>query len=104
MTYAEVLPTLIEENLVQTMAPSSVPATFPWWDKVDRFSLFHQGTPGHNIEHCLVLKAEVQKLIWNNILSFDLNLNVQVYPLPNHGTASVNTVLECSGKFIVYNI
>jgi hypothetical protein len=104
MTYAEVLPALIEKNLVQTMAPPPVPATFEWWDKAGRFCSFYQGTPGHNIEHCLVLKAEVQKLIWNHILSFDLNPNVQVNPLPNQGMTSVNMVLESPGKFIVFDI
>ncbi|KAK2403270.1 hypothetical protein QL285_052725 [Trifolium repens] len=76
MSYAELLPTLIERNLVQTRAPPPVPAKLPWWYKPDLFCVFHQGAPGHDVERCLVLKSEVQKLIKDNILSFkDQNSN-----------------------------
>jgi hypothetical protein len=76
MTYEELLPALIEKNLVQTRAPPSVPAKLPWWYKADRSCAFHQGAPGHDTEHCYVLKSEVQKLIKDNILSFkDQNPN-----------------------------
>jgi hypothetical protein len=76
MTYAELLPTLIEKNLVQTRAPPLVPAKLPWWYKPDLSCVFHQGAPGHDVERCLVLKSEVQKLIKDNILSFkDQNPN-----------------------------
>ncbi|KAK2436742.1 hypothetical protein QL285_021714 [Trifolium repens] len=70
MTYAELLPTLIEKNLVQTRAPPPVPEKLPWWYKPDLSCVFHQGAPGHDVERCLVLKSEVQRLIKDNILSF----------------------------------
>jgi hypothetical protein len=105
MTYAELLPALIEKKLVHTKAPPPVPVTLPWRYKTERTCAFHQGAPGHDIEHWFVLKAKVQRLIRNNILSFkDLNPNVQANPLPNHGTVSVNMVLGCSGKFHVFDI
>jgi hypothetical protein len=76
MSYAELLPTLIEKNLVQTRAPPKVPATLPRWYRSDHFCAFHQGAPGHDIERCFALKAEVQRLIKDNILSFkDQNPN-----------------------------
>jgi hypothetical protein len=76
MTYAELLPTLIEKNLVQARAPPLVPEKLPWWYKPDLSCVFHQGAPGHDVERCLVLKSEVQRLIKDNILSFkDQNPN-----------------------------
>jgi hypothetical protein len=70
MLYAELLPVLIDNNLVQTRAPPPVPATLPRWYRSDHFCAFHQGAPGHDIERCYALKAEVQKLTRANILSF----------------------------------
>jgi hypothetical protein len=76
MSYTELFPVLIEKNLVQTRAPPKVPATLPRWYRSDHFCAFHQGAPGHDIERCFALKAEVQKLIKDNILSFkDQNPN-----------------------------
>jgi hypothetical protein len=85
MTYAELLPTLLDKGLVQARAPPPAPVTLPRWYKFDHFCAFHQGAPDHDLERCYALKAEVQRLINENILSFkDLNPNVQVNPLPNH--------------------
>ncbi|KAK2382525.1 hypothetical protein QL285_070055 [Trifolium repens] len=70
MTYSELLPTLLEKNLVQVRAPPRVPATLPRWYRSDHFCAFHQGAPGHDIERCFALKAEVQRLVGENILSF----------------------------------
>jgi hypothetical protein len=76
MTYAELLPALIEKNLVQTRTPPPLPEKLPWWYKPDLSCVFHQGAPGHDVERCLVLKSEVQRLIKDNILSFkDQNPN-----------------------------
>jgi hypothetical protein len=84
ITYAELLPALIKKNLVQTRAPPLVPKKLPGWFRSDLSCAFHQGAPGHVIEHCCALKAEVQKLTRANILSFkDSNLNVQANSLPN---------------------
>jgi len=70
MTYAELLPILIKENLVQTRAPPRVPNELPVWYQSDLSCVFHQGAPGHDIKPCFSLKIEVQKLIEANILSF----------------------------------
>jgi hypothetical protein len=105
MTYAELLPALLEKNLVQTRAPPPLPEKLPWWHRADHFCAFHQGAPDHDTEQCWALKYEVQKLIRANSLSFkDTNPNVQVNPLPNHGAASINMVSECPGKFHVFDI
>jgi hypothetical protein len=99
MKYAELLPALLEKNLVQTRAPPRIPEILPSWYRSDRSCAFHQGAPGHDIEHCYALKAEVQRLIQTNVLSFkDLNPNVQANPLPNHGATSVNMIQEYDPK------
>ncbi|XP_058733281.1 uncharacterized protein LOC131604882 [Vicia villosa] len=45
MTYTELLPALINKNLVQTRAPPPVPENIPWWYKADDFCAFHQANP-----------------------------------------------------------
>ena len=70
MTYAELLPILLQENLVKTRAPPRVPNVLPIWYQPDLSCAFHQGAPDHDIEHCFSLMIEVQKLIEANILLF----------------------------------
>jgi hypothetical protein len=70
MLYADLLPILLKRNLIQTRTPPKIPAKLPWWYKPELSSDFHQGAPGHNIEYCLTLKGEVQRLIEANKLSF----------------------------------
>jgi DNA primase len=41
MTYAELLPALIEKNLIQTRAPPPVPEKLPWWHRADHLCVFH---------------------------------------------------------------
>jgi hypothetical protein len=71
MTYAELLPILLMKNLVQTRKPPRVPNELPVWYQPDLSCAFHQGAPGHDIEHCFSLKSEVQKLIEANMLFFE---------------------------------
>jgi len=68
--YADLLPQLLELNLVQTKVPPPVPARLPTWYKPDLFCDFHQGAPGHDIEHCHAMKNAVQSLIRTNHLAF----------------------------------
>jgi len=68
--YAELLPQLLEQNLVQTKAPPPVPARLPAGYRPDLFCDFHQGAPGHDIEHCHAMKNAVQNLIRTNSLTF----------------------------------
>ncbi|KEH16522.1 hypothetical protein MTR_0155s0050 [Medicago truncatula] len=58
MTYAELLPILLQENLIKTRAPPRVPDTLPAWYQSNLSCAFHQGAPGHDIEHCFSLKTE----------------------------------------------
>ncbi|KAK2437857.1 hypothetical protein QL285_022701 [Trifolium repens] len=83
MKYADLLPNLLAKNLVQTKPPLPVPERLPAWYRTDLTCAFHQGAPGHDVEHCYALKKEVQNLVRANLLSFkDSNSDVQVNPLP----------------------
>ncbi|XP_024640586.1 uncharacterized protein [Medicago truncatula] len=70
MTYEALLPSLLARGLVQTLPPPRVQNPLPPWFRADRNCAFHQGAPGHDIEHCYPLKEAVQKLIHNKDLSF----------------------------------
>jgi hypothetical protein len=71
MTYAELLPKLLERNLVYTKAPLPMPAKLSARYRPDLFCAFHQGAPGHDIEHCCALQKIVQKLIQKNLIPFE---------------------------------
>ncbi|CAI8588867.1 unnamed protein product [Vicia faba] len=106
MSYAELLPVLIREKLVQTRPPPTIPLTFPWYYKADETCAFHQGAPGHNVENCYPLKSEVHKMVRYGLFSFkDVSPNVKDNPLPKHGGANtVNMVVGCPGDFRIYDI
>ncbi|GAU39246.1 hypothetical protein TSUD_396930 [Trifolium subterraneum] len=65
MKYADLLPALLAKNFVQTRPPPPVPAVIPPWYRSDLTCAFHQGAPGHDVEHCYPLKKVVQDLIRN---------------------------------------
>ncbi|KAK2369196.1 hypothetical protein QL285_082345 [Trifolium repens] len=89
MKYADLLPALLAQNLVQTKPPPPVPERLPVWYRTDLTCAFHQGASGHDVEHCYALKKEVQNLVRTNLLSFkDSNSYVQVNPLPTMGPLS----------------
>ncbi|KAK2450206.1 hypothetical protein QL285_009336 [Trifolium repens] len=89
MKYADLLPALLAKNLVQTKPSPPVPERLPAWYRTDFTCAFHQGAPGHDVEHCYALKKEVQNLVRANLLSFkDSNSDVQVNPLPTMGPLS----------------
>jgi len=87
MTYAELLHILLQENLVQTRAPPRVRNELPVWYQPNLSCAFHQGAPSHDIEHCLSLKTEVQKLIKANVLIFFEWIQTDKFdPLPDYIT------------------
>jgi len=57
--YADLLPQLLEKNLVQTKAPPPRPVRLLAWYRADLFCDFHQGAPGHDIEHCNAMKKAI---------------------------------------------
>ena len=70
MRYAELLPDLLEKNLVQTRPPPPLPKKFPAWFRVNLSCDFHQGALGHDVEQCYTLKNAVQDLVEDNNLTF----------------------------------
>ena len=103
MTYEELLPRLLQKNLVLTIIQPAIPKDIPYGYKANAHCTFHQGAPGHNIENCFPLKIEVQKLVRSVLLSFrDVGSNVQANPLPNHGEHVVNMVDGCPGKYRIF--
>lgn len=101
MNYTELLPSLVNKKHIQTRPPPHV----PYWYEADQFYAYHQDAPRHNLEDCYGLKYGVQILIKSGILYFkDVNPNVQVNPLPQHGEASINTVEGYPGTFKVYDV
>ena len=72
MKYAELLPTLLRENLVQTRPPPPIPKKLPTNWKPDLTCAFHQGAQGHDVKNCFSLKIEVQKLIDARVLPFGI--------------------------------
>ena len=71
MSYAVLFPRLLERNLNHTKAPLPVPAKLTSRYRSDLFCAFHQGAPGHDIEHCFGLQKKVQKLIRKNLIPFE---------------------------------
>src|ERR1044072_1389025 len=105
MTYTELYPALIERSLVQTRSPPPVPEKLPWWYKADVSCSFHQGAPSHDLEHCIALKAEVQRLVKSNLLSFrNTNPNVQANPLPSHSGHTVSLILRNTDRYLVTDV
>ena len=83
--YTDLYPTLIQKNLVQTRSPPAVPRRYPKGYKPEASCAFHQGAPGHDLEDCMGLKVEVQKLMRAGILTFEgTRPNVDMNLLPNH--------------------
>jgi len=78
--YAELFPTLLKENLIQTRLPPPMPKKLSTWYKPDLFCAFHQGAPGHDIEQCFAFRTVVQELIRANTLSPEGQLIVQQRP------------------------
>jgi len=79
----DLLPELLEKKLLQTRASPPVPKRLLTGYKDDLTCAFHQGAPGHDIEHRFAMKKMVQKLIETGLLSFeDLNSGMQIVSVP----------------------
>ncbi|KEH17615.1 bZIP transcription factor [Medicago truncatula] len=53
----------VTKDHLQVQAPPRVRDKLPAWYQSDLSCAFHQGAPGHDIEHCYALKAEIHKLV-----------------------------------------
>ncbi|RHN56353.1 hypothetical protein MtrunA17_Chr5g0428561 [Medicago truncatula] len=72
-----------------------MPNPLPPWYRPDLNCVFHQGAPGHDTEQCYPLKEEVQKLIENNVWSFDdpdIKVLLQQQHMSSHSIATLRSI------------
>ncbi|XP_050915718.1 uncharacterized protein LOC127130797 [Lathyrus oleraceus] len=91
----ELVPYLIHVGVI---IPRELPAASPPFHRnhnPNASCAFHARYIGHSTEDCGALKKRIQELIDQEILSFsEEKPNVKTNPLPNHGGAAVNAVIE----------
>ncbi|XP_050919868.1 uncharacterized protein LOC127137454 [Lathyrus oleraceus] len=93
--YAELVPYLFH---VGAIIPKEIPAaTHPFLPKHDPNAscAYHAGFIGNSTKDCWALKYKIQDLINQEIPAFsEEKPNVKTNPLPNHGGAAANAVVE----------
>ncbi|KAH1238742.1 hypothetical protein GmHk_08G023351 [Glycine max] len=93
MTYEDLLPSLIT-NQMAVISPGRIhQPPFPKWYNPNATCAYHGKTPGHSTEQCMAFKCKVQSLIEAGWLTFQEDRpNVKTNPLSNHGGGAVNAV------------
>ena len=93
MTYEDLLPSLIANQLGVVTLGKIFQPPFPKWYDPNATCTYHGNAPGHSIEKCLALKYKVQHLIDARLLTFQEDRpNVKTNPLANHGGGAVNAI------------
>ncbi|KAL5193989.1 hypothetical protein HKD37_20G056130 [Glycine soja] len=93
MTYENLLPSLIANQMAVISQRKIYQPPFPKWYNPDATCAYHGKTPSHSTEHCLAFKYKVQHLIDARWLTFQKDRpNVKMNPLANHGGGAVNAV------------
>ncbi|KAH1205558.1 hypothetical protein GmHk_16G046237 [Glycine max] len=99
MTYGELLPSLIANQLAVVVPGKILQSLFPKWYNPSATCAYHGGTLGHSIEQCLALKSKVQSLIEAGWLTFQEDgPNIKTNPLANHGGGVVNAIEESRSR------
>jgi len=94
MTYEDLLPSLIANQMVVITPRKIFQTPFPKWYDPNATCKYHGNTPAHSIKKCLALKYKVQHLIDAGWLTFQEDRpNVKTKPLTNHGGGAVNAIL-----------
>ena len=70
MTYTDLLPHLIANQLVKLIVLEPLTPPFPEWYNLDAHCEYHARIPSHLTEHCTPFKDEMQRLIKLGTLSF----------------------------------
>ena len=97
MTYGDLLPSLIANQLAVVTPGRIYQSPFPKWYNPNTTCTYHGGTPGHSVEQCMALKHKVQSLIEAGWLTFQEDgPNVKTNPLTNQGGSAVNAIEVCS--------
>ena len=93
MTYGELLPSFIANQLAMVITGKIFQSPFPTWYNPSTTCAYHGETPGHSVEQCLALKSKVQSLIEAGWLNFqEEGPNIKTNPLANHGRGAVNAI------------
>jgi len=93
MTYGDLLPSLIANQLAVVIPGRVLQPLFPKWYNPSTTCAYHGGAPGHSVEQCLALKSKVQGLIEARWLTFQEDgPNIKRNPLANHGGGAVNYI------------
>ncbi|KAL5153949.1 hypothetical protein HKD37_19G053413 [Glycine soja] len=93
MTYEDLLPSLIANQMVVISPRKIYQHPFPKWYNPDATCTYHGKTPGYSTKHSLALKHKVQHLIGAGWLTFQEDWpNVKTNPLANPGGGAVNAV------------
>ncbi|KAH1265224.1 hypothetical protein GmHk_01G000971 [Glycine max] len=71
MTYADLLPYLLNNAMAVISQSKISQPPFPRGYNPNMTCGYHRGVPGHSIEHCMTLKHKVQSLIDVNWLRFE---------------------------------
>ena len=63
MTYEDLLPFLIANQLAVVIMGKIFQSPFPKWYNPYATCAYHGGTPGHSVEQCLALKNKVHNFL-----------------------------------------
>ena len=93
MTYGELLPSLIANQLAMVVPGKIFQSPFPKWYNPSATCAYHGGIPGQSIEQCLALKSKDQSLVEARWLTFQEDRpNIKTNLLANHGEGWVNAI------------
>ena len=95
MSYADLLPFFIANQMAVVTPGKILQSPFPRWYNPNTTCAYHGRVPGHSIEQCVAFKHKVQSLIDAGWLTFQEDgPNVKVNPLASHGGPAINVVEE----------
>ena len=98
MAYIELLPRLIQGQLLARVPLTPMEPPYPCWYDANATCDYHYRIKGHSTENCLALKNQVQALRNVGYVNFGFNKNggsnIISNPLPNHSRPKINGVLE----------
>ena len=93
MTYEDLMPSLIANQMAVITPGKIYQPPFPKWYDPNATCTYHGNTAGHSLENWLALKYKVQHLIDAGWLTFQEDRrNVKPNPLATHGGGAVNAI------------
>lgn len=95
ISYNQLYLPLIHNSLVTPRSLDPLTSPYPPWYNPSATSEYHEGTVGHCLDTCMVLKDEVQDLTNKKMLTFKEEMtNVKSNPLPGQSGPTINDVGE----------